>query len=279
MIMNTKSRSSIKSPITIAMLLGLAVLPTLAKDPKEVQPATPAVATDKDLAGDVSRYFGQRASLYRDNNRKLAKIDLDGDFNYDGTIDNDDPADNGGFQQTPPGLVVGKGELSKLIIRLTPYKIDYQGRAKVKLQVDGINRADKSGEFASGAESMGHIIVWRDAGCTEKLIDSRDPSKRSFEWTLEQRSPANLQIVPRTLYVQGVSVSPNYSGDIRLLLSVYDDNVATANSPNINPAKWVDTFRPSFDHLLFTVRGNPQPKNYINNNIEGVWLTAKGASK
>ena len=44
------------------------------------------------------------------------------------SIDNDDPADNGAFQQTPPGLVVGVGEMSKLILRLRPYRLDFKGR-------------------------------------------------------------------------------------------------------------------------------------------------------
>lgn len=233
-------------------------------------PASPSPEpqqTDKDLAGDVSRYFGQRANLYRDNNRKLAKLDLDGDFNYDGTINNDDPADNGAFQQTPPGLVVGKGEMSKLVIRLTPYKVDYEGHAKVRIEVCGINRDDKSGSFASLADEMagmGHIVVWRDANKKEKILDSRDANMRSHEWTLDDRVfPVNLQIVPRTLYVEGVGVSPRHSGDIRLLVSIFDDR------SNPTPLK---TFRPSFDHILLTVTPQPQEKVFINGNAEGVWI-------
>lgn len=232
-----------------------------------------AEPTDKDLAGDVTRYFGQRANLYRDNNRKLAKLDLDGDFNYDGTINNNDPADGGAFEHTPPGLVVGKGEMTKIIIRLTPYKIDYEGHAKVRIEVCGINRDDKTGNFASPADEaagMGHIVVWRDASKKEKILDSRDANMRSHDWTLDDRVfPANLQIVPRTLYVEGVGVSPRHSGDIRLLVSVFDDR------SNATPLK---TFRPSFDHILLTVTSKPQEKAYINDNAEHVWIRP-GSSK
>lgn len=267
----SKARAQARNTLNLAALLVLPCMMSVESYSQEAKP-TP---TDMDLAGDVSRYFGQRANLYRDNNRKLAKIDLDADFNYDGTVNNDDPADNGAFQQTPPGLVLGKGELSKLVIRLTPYKIDYQGRAKVKLQVDGINRDDKSGKFAEGSEAsgMGHIRVWRDASKKEKILDSSDPNLRSFEWTLDSRTPANLQIIPRTLYVEGVSPSPRHAGDIRLLITVFDDNPNYAMNPKnkIDPRHWIKTFRPSYDHILLTVRPGAHEKNYINENSEGVW--------
>jgi len=276
-----------------ATISAIAVLPCLLssialsqdKNPKNPS-AGPDAATDLDLAGDVSRYFGQRANLYRDNNRKLAKIDLDADFNYDGTIDNYDPADNGAFQQTPPGLVVGAGELSKIVIRLTPYKIDYAGRAKVRLQVDGINRDDKSGKFAEGEASSatGRIRVWRDSTKKELILDSH-AGPLSFDWTLDMRTPSNLQIVPRTLYVEGVTSSPRHSGDIRLLLSVFDEKISSNNisydpkNPSIQESEskksitsLIKTFRPSYDHILLTVRSAPQEKNFVNNNSEGVWL-------
>ncbi len=269
------SRPDKCATIWIAALLALSTAGVQAGPPLEVQ--TSATSTDLDLAGDVSRYFGQRANLYRDNDRKLAKIDLDGDFNYDGLIDNYDPADNGAFQQTPPGLVVGVGEMSKVILRLTPYKIDYNGRAKVRIQVDGIDRDQKSGRFADGAEQagMGHVIVWRDASRKEKILDSRDPSRRVFDWTLEQRWPANLQIIPRTLYIEGVQPSPRHIGDIRLLISVYDDSPNDANLPKADPRSWIKTFRPSFDHILMTVRSTPQEKNFVNANAEKVWISGR----
>lgn len=271
--MKTKKERNqkIRLPLVVAATVIASISPVVAQDSRAAVKPTP---TDMDLAGDVSRYFGQRANLYRDNNRKLAKIDLDADFNYDGTINNDDPEDNGAFQQTPPGLVVGVGEMSKLVLRLAPYKIDFQGRAKVKLQVDGINRDSKSGTFDGGSErgGMGHIVVWRDSTKKEKILDSRDPNLRSFEWTLDQRTPSNLQIIPRTLFVEGVTPSPKHAGDIRLLISCYDDNPNYEVNPKMDPRRWIKTFRPSFDHILLTVRPQPQEKNYVNENSEGVWL-------
>lgn len=261
----------LRLPLTV-LAATVATTALLSGPPGPTPSAKSPTETDKDLAGDVTRYFGQRANLYRDNNRKLARLDLDADLNYDGTINNSDPADNGAFEQTPPGLVLGKGEMSKLIIRLTPYKIDYEGHAKVRIEVCGINRDDKSGEFSSPDEesrSMGHIVIWRDASKKEKILDSRDPNMRSHEWTLDDRIyPYNLQIIPRTLYVEGVGISPRYPGDIRLLVSVFDDR------SNPSPIK---TFRPTYDHILLTVRTQPQEKAYVNDNAEHVWIYGHSA--
>ena len=165
--------------------------------------------TRRDLPGDFHKYYGQRSTLYRDKERKLAKLDIDGDMNYDGKIDNWDPADNGAFQQTPPGLVVGAGEMSKLILRLTPYRIDFRGEAVVTLEVAGINRAEKSGEFNNLADelsSTGKVKIWKDISRKELLLDSSDPDKRHCEWVVDDtKYPANLPgIVPRTVYVEEI---------------------------------------------------------------------------
>ena len=255
----------------------LFALPAYSGDGKSVANGGQAVPTDMDLAGDMGRYFGQRASLYRDNNRKLAKIDLDGDFNYDGTISNEDPADNGGFQTTPPGLVVGVGELTRVVIRVTPYKIDYQGRAKVRLQIDGINRDDKSGKFTDGQEAsgMGHIAVYLDSSKKHKILDSRNPGQRTYEWTLDNRTPANIMVVPKTVYVEGLSASPRHLGDVRLLLSIFDDNPSYEAASKLDPRKWFKTFRPSYDHILLSVTPKPHEKYFVNENAEGVWVSKK----
>lgn len=264
----------------LSMFAALGLTGFLSAGPPEITPENIGNQTEKDVAGDVGRYFGQRQNLVRDANRKLAKIDVDGDFNYDGTINNFDPADNGAFQQTPPGLVVGVGELTRVIVRLTPYKIDYEGRAKVRLEVDGINRDSKTGAFASPEErtaNMGHVVVW-DTNRQNKLIDTRDENMLVYEWTIDDRVfPYNLQIVPRALYVEGVSASPKFLGDIRLLMSVTDENPNYLVDPKKDPTRLIKTFRPTFDHILLTVRQAPQEKFYINNNAEKVWMNRSEA--
>jgi hypothetical protein len=235
------------------------------------------VETNRDLPGDFHKYYGQRSTLYRDKERKLAKLDIDGDMNYDGKIDNHDPADNGAFQQTPPGLVVGKGEMSKLIIRLTPYRVDFQGEAVVTLEVAGINRSNKSGEFKDLDDelaSTGTVKIWRDLSKKELLIDSTNPDKRFCEWTVDDtKYPANLPgIVPRTVYVEGITPSPRFIGDIRILVTVSHRAQGSSRERfSESRKKLLKRFRTSFDHLLVTVNPKPHQKEFINANAEKVW--------
>jgi hypothetical protein len=235
--------------------------------------------TDRDLPGDFHKYYGQRSTLYRDKERRLAKLDIDGDMNYDGKIDNWDPADNGAFQQTPPGLVVGVGELSKLILRLTPYRVDFRGEAVVTLEVDGINRSVKSGEFTTLDEelsSTAKVKIWKDISRTELLVDSSQPKKRYCEWVVDDtKYPANLPgIVPRTLYIEGISPSRNFTGDIRILVTVsHRDRGSSRELFTESRKKLIKRFRTSFDHLLVTVQAKPHKKEFINANAEKVWST------
>lgn len=278
--MKSTITTKVRSLNAVATVAAVVMCGAAAFADPVISPDMVGQPTDKDLAGDVGRHFGQRQNLVRDANRKLAKIDVDGDFNYDGTINNDDPADNGAFQQTPPGLVVGVGELTRIVVRLTPYKIDYEGRAKVRLSVDGINRGAERGtgvfdSIEAQIAGMGHIIVW-DTDRKTKLIDTRDANRLAYEWTLDaQVFPYNLQIVPRVLYVEGVSPSPHFMGDIRLLMSVTDENPNYVVDPKKDPSRLLKTFRPTFDHILLTVMSKPQEKHYINGNAERVW-TKKG---
>lgn len=294
------------------------VLPGIAGDPASAPTSSQGVQTELDIPGDSHKYFGQRSNQFRDVGRRLAKIDLDGDFNYDGLIDNEDPADNGAFQQTPPGLVVGTGELTRLVLRLSPYHLDFRGQAVVSMQVDGVNRADKTGRFASLEEEMasvGHVRVWRDPSKRELILDSRDPGRRVYEWTIDDsKYPANIPgIVPRTLYLEGVDVAgagyggskegmsakgglfTGYSGDVRLLVTVfhrvpgeepvpvYDDPKAGLGAKGgvipVEPEKddeWClpgspTRFRTSYDHILVTVRRAPHRKEFVADNVAGVW--------
>lgn len=240
-----------------------------------------AQQTEMDLPADFHRYYGQRVNHWKDGERRIAKFDIDGDLNYDGVIDNGDAADQGLFEATPPGLIVGQGELTKIFIRLSPYRVDFKGEIVVSLELQGINRSDKSGRFASQEEenaSTAQVRVWRDAEKTQLLLDSHDPSRRVAEFSTQFKEyPYNLPIaVPRLVYVEGVSSSPSYSGDVRLLGTVAN----RGNGTNAEGKRTIlRSFRTGFDHILLTVRPEPMPKEFRNDNSDGVWKSPPSSSK
>ncbi|MCB1078091.1 MAG: hypothetical protein KDM64_09725 [Verrucomicrobiae bacterium] len=277
--------------------------PVVESGKQVVSEATPldrGLETEMDLPSDFHKYYGQRVNQWRDIERKIAKLDIDADMNYDGTIDNSDPADNGAFESTPPGVMLGEGELTKVLIRITPYRIDYKGEVVLTLEVAGINRAAKSGQFDSFEEetaATGHIKVWKDASRRELLLDSADPEKRYYEWYAEDTVyPANLPgVFPRFVYVEGVSVAGSakglsakevisgkgvaeggyYSGDLRLLATIsHREPGAERESYPEYRKRFLKSYRTTFDHILFTVLEQPQEKVFINNNAEGVWVSA-----
>ena len=266
--------------------------------------------THLDLPGDFNRYFGQRVNQFEDSERKVAKLDLDADLSYDGVINATDPADGGAFEQTPPGLVIGKGEMSRFVIRVYPYRIDFDGDVVISLEVTGINRDSESGEFPSLSEELaatGRIRVWKNADRKELLLDSADPNRRSVEWVADGKAyPANLpSIYPRFFFVEGVKPSPRHLGDLRLLVTISHRNKGETSRPTgqwtsereaggKNPVteskstegpdagynqRLVKAFRTSFDHVLVTVAEQPHEKVFINNNAEGDWVMAPSASQ
>ncbi|MCB1208390.1 MAG: hypothetical protein KDK97_03630 [Verrucomicrobiales bacterium] len=271
--------------LVAAVLSGLATHSVAGE--KSVAPApvvTQGGETAMDIPSDFHKYYGQRVNNYRDAERMIARIDLDGDLNADGVISNTDPADGGAFEGTPPGLQVGVGEMTKVVLRVTPYRVDFDGEVVVSLEVAGINRGDKTGQFASfddEVRSTGRVRVWKDPAKKLLLLDSADPNRRYVEWSTQYREyPYNLPgTIPRVFYVEGVKSSNMYQGDIRLLVSCAHRKPGTTPETYVESRKkLLKSFRTSFDHMLFTVRPQPIEKEYVNNNAEGVWLGAPAPS-
>lgn len=302
--MKSKHQTSMATSARKALIAVLLVTSTdsvvRAGDAKVVAPVTEPIAaqTNKDIPSDFHKYFGQRINSWRDRERQIAKIDLDSDLNHDGVLSNTDPADNGAFEATPPGQILGVGELTRVVIRLNPYRVDFDGEVVVTLEVEGINRGNKTGEFGSLDEeiaSVSHIRVWRDQTKKQLLLDSANPAKRTVEFTTQYKTyPYNLPLtVPRFVFVEGVKASQNFIGDTRLLVTVshrgpggiqqvaeiQDKSPKSAEPVSPQPATVnFKSFRTSFDHILFTVQSEPAQKEFINNNNEGVWVAPKGKS-
>lgn len=277
------------STATLGILGLVAINFVMAADPPLVTDRggrTRGNETKQDLPSDYHSYYGQKLNQYRDLNRRIAKLDLDADLNMDGVIRQGDPRDSGAFESTPPGLILGVGELSKIVVNLIPYRIDFEGDVVVGFEVCGINRAAADGTFASFEEeqrAVGRIRVWRDSTKKELLLDSADPSKRLAEFSVDaMRYPANLPAsIPRTVYVEGVRQSGAYLGDLRLLATV--SHRSRSDSPNTSPERKLNPpiklFRTSFDHILITIEQHPAKKEFVNNNAEGVWVTPGDKSK
>jgi len=287
--------------MALALLLSTTLVNGQNKQPvASVQTNSYTGQTNKDIPAEFHKYFGQRVNSWRDRERQIAKLDVDADMNQDGVLSNTDPADGGAFEATPPGLILGEGEMTRVVIRLLPYRVDFDGEVVVTLEVDGINRSVRTGEFETLEDElagMGHIRVWRDPSKKQLVLDSRDPAKRVAEFTTSYKTyPYNLPIaVPRFVFVEGVKSSPRFTGEIRLLFTVSHrsphekQRVAAVAEQPVTAAKepvpitaeeakklGIVSFRTSFDHLLLTVQKQPQKKEFINNNNEGAWVPPPG---
>jgi hypothetical protein len=195
---------------------------------------------------------------------RLTKIDLDSDLDYDGTINNEESSDQLSAEHVPPGLELGVGELTRMVLRLKVYDEAFAGDLDVSLEVTGINRDSASGSFPAGdSGQVGRIKVWRDQARTELLLDSGDSSKLVKTWTYEKGKRSGG--IPKMVYVEGVEAAPKANGDLRLMV------ISSPRSEGSVGGGKSSLYRSAFDHLLVSVLKDPVEKDFINNNLEGVW--------
>ena len=228
---------------TFAVLLGGTAALLHADNPKFVLPRE----TDRDLEAGFEAAHAELIKGYQDSNRKVFKFDIDCDSNRDGVIGEDD---NGWLESTPPGFVMVAGEMQRLRLRLSTYFPYFPGNATARLEVCGINRDNQKGEFASIEEEIGatgRIIVWEDKSKKRKLLDSANASMRTVEWMIQPGYiiPGRTGL-PTELFVEAVRPSGKYTGDLRLLATLFPAPPASPDIPNVK-------FRSTFDHILFTI--------------------------
>lgn len=144
-------------------------------------------------------------------------IDLVGDVNRDGTINPDDPADNGVAEDEPPGLPVGIGQLQKLMLRCVPKSMTegYVRFTVLSGRNEWKNLQDPTRLPRPRRPGGGRIRVWQDADRTILLLDSHVQGKMMVVWTLSEDFPFDL--VPTTVYVEGLAASKE-GGDVSLVL-------------------------------------------------------------
>ena len=233
--------------------------------------------TRMDEPSKFHQYYGMGGDSLRNPEQEIAQIFMKMDMNYDGRIDYTDPSDGGGFKSTPPGLMIATGEMSRCMIFVKPHRVDFHGDAVVTLEITGINRDAFSGEFKNFEQeraSVGRIKVWKDHQRKELLLDSADPTRRFVEWIPKSHTyPYNLpSVVPTSVWIEGIDVSPKFLGDLRLLITVANRDPGTKREQfQESRNHLIKIFRTSFDHILFTVVKTPIIKEFINNNSEGAW--------
>ena len=68
-------------------------------------------------------------------------------------------------------------------------------------------------------------------------------------------------------------------GDVQLVASVFHRKAGTQpDTSGRSPASGLTGFRTSFDANLLTILEQPAPKQFINNNAEGVWISPQGTA-
>jgi hypothetical protein len=202
--------------------------------------------TERDLHAGFADKIAESIRNFQDPNRKVFKFDLDADINRDGIIDDED---NGWMEITPPGLVLKPGDLERARLRLWSRFPYFPGEAIARMEIAGINRDNEKGEFSSLEEEMAstaHIIIWADKNKKVTLVDSRDPAKRAVEWHFTSGYIVQSRMgIPKDIYIEAVSPSGKYVGDVRVVVSVQPAK-STTGAPSAK-------FYPGFDHMLFTV--------------------------
>jgi hypothetical protein len=186
------------------------------------------------------------------------RVDVDADMNYDGEISNDS-SDDGDLESSPPGLIVGKGEMSKLLLRLSPFKRVRAGAPasktvsgpdiKVQMETRPIFLGSAKGTFPDAqaeAEKAGHIRIWTNEKREVLLLDSKDTNKRSVQWplddeqapgsvyveTVEGSVPGSLHMLTVTMFKQGSNVTDPKNASDFILVTPRDQTVRRDPGPS-----------------------------------------------
>jgi hypothetical protein len=200
---------------------------------------------------------------YQESSR-IGKVKIEGDVNYSVTIDQGDSMLGNGPKRNPYGLIVGAGEITKLLLTVEP-NADRQitvGEPKVRmpfkilvasLEIRGVNLGHTRGKFASFEDEVaacGRILVWLDHTKRYLLLDSADPARRRVEW------PYASSVPPERVFVEGVT--PTQSGGAFIVTlelddsnrkglsklggepAIWDRQLITVHAPGVLPKPWKD---------------------------------------
>jgi hypothetical protein len=199
--------------------------------------------------------------------KPLGTVSINADFNYDGLIRG---AEGRNLKMTPPGLVIGSDEMTKISLSSVPDPIwlPTLGDPKVNmkfhklaliLDVRGVDLGKKNGQFRSiekEIEKCGRVLVWADKTRKHLLLDSSDPSRRRLVWAYADSVP--LQHV----YVEGVDAAQ--PGGAYLITWELDDSYGQNAFQRFfgDPSVW--------DRLMVSIRPTGNVKPLIDS--DPVWI-------
>jgi hypothetical protein len=163
----------------------------------------------------------------------MGKVEIRADVDYDAKIDFGDKQLGKEAKFNPYGLMVGSGELTKLLLTAQPNgdRNVTVGEPRVtmpfhilvaSLEVRGVNLGDKRGRFKSFEQEVatcGRLLVWLDHNRKYLLLDSADPARRKVEW------PFSSSVPPERVFVEGVM--PTHPGGAFVVTLELDDSKRT----------------------------------------------------
>ena len=195
----------------------------------------------------------------------MGRVKIEGDVNYSKTIDHTDASMGKEPKFNPYGLIVGAGEITKLLLTCQP-NADRNvtvGEPKVRmpfhvlvasLEVRGVNLGNRKGKFSSFEDEVaasGRVLVWLDHTKRYLLLDSADPARRRVEW------PYSNSVPPERVFVEGITptqpgaaiiVTMEIDDSNRRGLSkiygepaIWDRQMISVHAPGVQPKPWKDT--------------------------------------
>ena len=191
-------------------------------------------------------------------NTAIGRVDIDSDLNYDGVITNDG-SEGGDEESSPPGLIIGHKQMTKVVFRITPYGSPNQMETEAEkvvcsLEVRALNQSRSNGHFASeeaATKASGHLRVWSDDKRSKLLLDSRDKGKCRIEWKI------NAADAPAFVYVECAEPS-SAEAIFSLALNIDDTRSKEYVAKKINPYA-------NRDWMLITCKPQPQEIKVADN--------------
>ena len=178
-------------------------------------------------------------------NPYMGTAEIKADVNYSSVIDLGDKMMGKDAKFNPGGLLIGAGELTKLLLNIQPNgeRNPTIGEPSTKmpfhilvgsLELRGVNLGHRKGKFKNFEEEVatcGRLLVWLDHTRKHLLLDSADPARRRVAWPYANSLP------PERVFVEGVTPTQP-GGAFIVTLELDDSNRRGLSRLYSEPAVW-----------------------------------------